>query len=82
MDEKDYYLCYGKKTIQKSLIPKFHSQDVFQSPSHLFIDWLIFLYHAKYLYIGCIVMGSWKSRGNQYLQSVKVLYCKPLINSK
>ena len=27
-------------------------------------------------------MGSWKGRGNQYIQLVKVLYCKLPTNSK
>ena len=27
-------------------------------------------------------MGSWKGRGNQYIQLVKVLYCKLLTNGK
>ena len=29
-----------------------------------------------------ITMGSWKGRGNQYIQFVRVLYCKLLTNSK
>ena len=28
------------------------------------------------------MMGSWKGRGNQYIQLVKVLYCKLLSNGK
>ena len=31
---------------------------------------------------GHITTGSWKSRGNQYIQLVKVLYCKLPTNSK
>ena len=31
---------------------------------------------------GHITTGSWKGRGNQYIQFVRVLYCKLLINSK
>ena len=31
---------------------------------------------------GYITMGSWKGRGKQYVQWVKVLYCKLLTNSK
>ena len=27
-------------------------------------------------------MGSWKGRGNQYIQFVRVLYCKMLTNGK
>ena len=46
----------------------------------------------KYLFIwvlrhfqhctGHITMGSWKNRGNQYIQLVKALYCKLLTNGK
>ena len=32
--------------------------------------------------IGHIIMGSWKGRGNQYIQLVKFLYCKLLTNGK
>ena len=32
--------------------------------------------------IGHITTGSWKGRGNQYIQLVKVLYCKLLTNGK
>ena len=31
---------------------------------------------------GHITMGSWKGRGNQYIQCVKVLYCKLWTNGK
>ena len=31
---------------------------------------------------GHITTGSWKGRGNQYIQLVKVLYCKVLTNGK
>ena len=31
---------------------------------------------------GHITMGSWKGRGNQYIQFVRVLYCKLLTNGK
>ena len=31
---------------------------------------------------GHIVTGSWKGRGNQYIQFVKVLYCKLPTNGK
>ena len=33
-------------------------------------------------YTGHITTGSWKGRGNQYIQLVKVLYCKLLTNGK
>ena len=31
---------------------------------------------------GHIMTGSWKTRGNQYIQFVRVLYCKLPTNSK
>ena len=31
---------------------------------------------------GHITTGSWKGRGNQYIQFVRVLYCKLLTNGK
>ena len=31
---------------------------------------------------GHITMGSWKGRGNQYIQFVRVLYCKLSTNGK
>ena len=31
---------------------------------------------------GHITTGSWKGRGNQYIQCVRVLYCKLLTNGK
>ena len=31
---------------------------------------------------GHITMGSWKGRGNQYIQFVRVLYCKLPTNGK
>ena len=33
-------------------------------------------------YTGRITMGSWKVRGNQYIQFVRVLYCKLPTNGK
>ena len=31
---------------------------------------------------GHITMGSWKGRGNQYIQLISILYCKLLTNGK
>ena len=51
---------------------------------HLFI---LFIYlfgvlrHFQHC-TGHIMTGSWKGRGNQYIQFVRVLYCKLLTNSK
>ena len=56
-----------------------------------FIFFLFLLYLFIYLfgvlhpfehYTGHIMTGSWKGRGNQYIQFVRVLYCKLLTNGK
>ena len=39
------------------------------------------LYHFQHC-TGHITMGTWKGRGNQYMQFIRVLYCKLLTNSK
>ena len=39
----------------------------------------IVLHHV---FIGYIVTGRWKGRGNQYIQLVKVMYCKLRMNGK
>ena len=38
--------------------------------------------HSVQHCMGQITMGSWKGRGNQYIQLVKVPYCKLSTNSK
>ena len=43
--------------------------------------YLIFLRHFQHC-TGHIMMGSWKGRGPQYIQLVKVLYGKLPINGK
>ena len=43
---------------------------------------LIYFVFYIYICIGYIVLGSWKSDGNQYTQLVKVLYCNSLTNGK
>ena len=45
----------------------------------LFIYLFGVLHHFQHR-TGHITMGSWKGRGNQYIQLVKVLYCKLLTN--
>ena len=47
----------------------------------LFIYLFGVLHHFQHC-TGHITMGSWESRGNQYTQLVKVLYCKLLTNGK
>ena len=49
------------------------------------MGWLIYLFgvlrRSRYC-TGHITTGSWKDRGNQYIQFVRVLYCKLPTNSK
>ena len=54
------------------LCQKRNFSPLFKSP---FIYLFSVLRHALYL-ISYIVTGSWKGRGNQYIQLVNVLYCK------
>ena len=44
--------------------------------------YLVSVLHNTYSIFGYIVMGSWKGRGNQFIQMVKVLYCKLPTNGK
>ena len=48
---------------------------------HLFIYLFGVLHRFQYC-TGHITMGSWKGRGNQYIEFVRVLYCKLPTNSK
>ena len=38
--------------------------------------------HTQHLYISCIVIGSWRGGGNQYIGLCKILYCKLTKNGK
>ena len=56
-------------------------QDLIKGRSHLILGKIQFIYLFGVLRrfqhcTGHITMGSWKGRGNQYIQFVKVLYCK------
>ena len=49
------------------------------------LPYLIYLFGVLRHFQHCtghITMGSWKGRGNQYIQFVRVLYCKLPTNSK
>ena len=63
---------------------------IYKTRSNLFLYFFLNL-HVFYLFgvlrhfqhcTGLITMGSWKGRGNQYIQFVRVLYCKLQTNSK
>ena len=46
---------------------------------------LIYLFGVLYCFQHCtghIMTGSWKGRGNQYIQFIRVLYCKLSTNDK
>ena len=52
------------------------------SPKYVYLFiYLGFLRHFQHC-TGHIMTGSWKGRGNQYIQFVRVLYCKLLTNGK
>ena len=54
-------------------------------PRSLFCLFILFIWVLTSLSTHCIshiTMGSWKCRGNQYIQVVKVLYCKLPTNGK
>ena len=53
--------------------------------------WILCLFYFIYLFgvllrfqhcTDHITMGSWKGRGNQYIEFIRVLYCKLLTNDK
>ena len=52
-----------------------HKQTKRQADSYKNIYLFGFLCHFQHC-TGHITTGSWKGRGNQYIQLVKVLYCK------
>ena len=53
----------------------------FSPPKYLFIYLFGVLQHFQHC-TGHITTGSWKGRGNQYIQFVRVLYCKLPTNGK
>ena len=50
--------------------------------SHCDLFYLFGVLHRFQHCTGHITMGSWKGRGNQYIQFVRVLYCKLPTNGK
>ena len=49
---------------------------------HRYIYLFIWGFMSLSTFKGHITMDSWKGRGNQYIQFVRVLYCKWLTNGK
>ena len=58
---------------------------LFISTLFIFYSWSIYLFGVLCCFQHCtghITMGSWKGRGNQYIQFVRILYCKLPTNGK
>ena len=66
--------------VEKGFFTKFKLVPVCNQ-SELFIYLFGVLCHFQHC-TGHITMGSWKGRGNQYIQFVRVLYCKLPTNGK
>ena len=62
----------------KYFVSLLHRSDASSILNYLFISVLGHFQHCT----GHITMGSWKGSGNQYIQLVKVLYCKLPTNGK
>ena len=61
------------------------SMTIYYSPMHFMWGVFIYLFGGLRCFQHCtghITTGSWKGRGNQYIQLVKVLYCKLPTNGK
>ena len=56
-----------------------HSDNLTQSSGYIYLFEVL---HRFQHCTGHITTGSWKGRGNQYMQFVRVLYCKLLTNGK
>ena len=52
------------------------------NPDHYKVIYLFRILRCFQHYTGHIMTGSWKGRGNQYIQSVRILYCKLPTNGK
>ena len=49
----------------------------------IYLGFYVFMFQCRFQHCtGHIMMGSWKGRGNQYIQFIRVLYCKLPTNSK
>ena len=68
---------------------KYHVYTIKSVNSHILVLSFIFLFiylfgvlHRFQYCTGHITTGSWKGRGNQYIQFVRILYCKLPTNGK
>ena len=75
---KDFIL---KLIFHSSFANLFCEYDPCSTSSKFFIYLYVVLHRFQHC-TGHITTGSWKGRGNQYIQLVKVLYCKLPTNSK
>ena len=86
----DLYLAHQKKHLgDDCLFQSLFTQLKSCYPDHraIYTDLFIFIYLFGVLRCfqhctGHITTGSWKGRGNQYIQFVRVLYCKLPTNGK
>ena len=66
-------------------VTRVHFQCVKTVVTHILYIYYIYLFRVLRPFQHCtghITTGSWKGRGNQYIQFVRVLYCKLPINGK
>ena len=70
-------ITYCNNNIQTQYLSNNHGgQDYWQL--YIYLWFYVTFQHS----LGHITMDSWKGRGNQYIQLLKVLYCKMLTNGK
>ena len=55
---------------------------MFPSITRVIFIYLFGVLHRFQHYTGHITMGSWKGRGNQYIEFARVVYCKLPTNGK
>ena len=70
-------ICY----VQVEILYKLQLVQKACTSCNLYIYWFEVLRRFQHC-TGHITTGSWKGRGNQYIQFVRVLYCKLPTNSK
>ena len=74
-------LLYSKEPLKSKGFLYFFGSFLRFGYIYLFI-YLFGVLHRFQHCTGHIMTGSWKGRGNQYIQFVRVLYCKLLTNGK
>ena len=75
-------IIFISKSIGKAKRVHKFSNYIFIVYIYLVIIYLFGVLRCFQHYTGHITTGSWKGRGNQYIQFVRVLYCKLPTNSK